>query len=221
MYQYSALYGLVRRTARRGEFVSKFDFRYDFPNLAATMRKYSKNEKLPNIYYKEEIKHIGGQYKPKLFENIPRSMDNMKIWGDFQSYKYWWEYKEDIRRMFVFSDGVVKNAQHKLADAALDLYGVKINFDHSSVLGRVNSTDHAFDESGITFIAVHSRRGDFLSPRVHHSKQYNAPTPAWFACCHFCRQFQLFYRVSSWRRSRLLQRSVQTPCLVEKGLPCE
>ena len=180
MSQYSTLHAVVRMTARRGEFISEFDYTQIFPNLGKTMKKFSKEKiKDMKIFYKQPWRQTGGKYLPYIRNNVHQYIDNIKLYGDFQSYKYWWEYKEDIKKMFVFSDKIVKKAQKQLARASRLLYRKVIRYKTDDISGRINSTEPTFDNSDITFVAVHSRRTDFTWNGIH-SEQYNSPKATYF-----------------------------------------
>ncbi|KAK6171023.1 hypothetical protein SNE40_019286 [Patella caerulea] len=89
--------------------------------------------------------------------NIPADI-NYQIGEYLQSYKYFYKYEQDIKRMFRFRQSLKDSANQFLTDVAIH-YTAKLT---------------ATNTSAITFIGVHVRRGDMLDG---HYKKYGYVLP--------------------------------------------
>ena len=147
MFEYASAYGIARMNNRSAvTHKTKFNTLWTlFTNLSVP-----RSGPLPNMKTMKPGSYAA--YDPK-FEKLPES--NVKLYGYFQSWKFFQKYERDLRAQFVFREAIRSKASE---------YFVNIAQTHKN-----NSSD-----KNITFVGVHVRRGDMVNlPRYRvASKSY-------------------------------------------------
>ena len=147
MFEYAAAYGIARRHNRSAVIhTTNFKMLWGlFANLSLP-----RSGPLPNMQTMGEAKY--GMYDTK-FDKLPES--NVKLYGYFQSWKYFQKYERDLRAQFVFRETIRSKAMEYLV--------------HVAQLYKNNSSD-----KNITFVGVHVRRGDRVRSQHYRvaSKSY-------------------------------------------------
>ena len=137
LFQYASLYGIAK-TNSRIPVVSKNIVLHEIFNPTALCS----TEERPGVNWGKLVEWKASSREVRL-QQI-HSQVNLELIGFFQSWKYFEDAEVEIRSQFVFWSDVVDQAEGFL---------------------RSGVSEMGMEPSGVTYIGVHVRRGDMLTPR--------------------------------------------------------
>ncbi len=155
LFELAAVYGLSKRSKRTAILLAPHDFIFlkrVFPHLNVQIQptKYSPTSKLQT---KTEVRL---QYTPSLLSDLPNS--DVKMCCFLQSFKYFDNEEDDIRKMFQFADVIQGKVHHKLMNIRKTL-----NVDRTV---------------SVVYIGIQMRRGD-LASKNSYKMGYRIPKPTY------------------------------------------
>ena len=205
LFQYASLYGIARASGLKPIIPASLSLRKIFPNLKAKLDTEAKNV-VPSKFL---------EIKPGVFDSRTFSlnfMKNIKLFGFFQSWRYFDFTRNDVRRQFQFKIQTESEINNFLR---LQLKSYASNHKLQQI-----------EEKDIQFIGIHVRRGDYLN-RLSEDKGYVTPDISYYgnAVKYFSKKFEhvLFIICTDdveWSKDNIAsldQRIVISPFLSSKG----
>ena len=158
LFEYAMIWTVAKRTGRPVLMVTGKNFQGMFPGLTVPML-------VPTQQLREElqattsmVEQRAAYYEETFIDDIPTG--TVEIKGTFSSFKYFWQYRDQLKKELIFSDYFQTNAEEILRSAHLKLLGDD----------KVQST---------RFVAVHIRRGDFVD-QYNYNLGRRAAAPSYF-----------------------------------------
>ena len=155
LFEYAMIWTVAKRTGRPVLMVSDINFLGMFPSLTVPMLVPTQQLREQLQAKTTKVAQRAAYFYETFIDDIPTG--TVEIQGCFASFKYFWQYRDQLKKELTFSDFFQANSEQILRSAHLKLLGDD----------KVQST---------RFVAMHIRRGDFLTYYNHNSGRRTAPT---------------------------------------------